>query len=185
MADKKTKAELEHQQIVKWLDEHLPYELMMARYTIKKLKEPVFWLDWNAYHSAFAVAAANLAAFLTNSDTRNLKAADIVPDFRSRKGDLSSTFAKMEPQIFHLGKARPSDKGKFDINDAIKVFDWIEAEMSKFVSQLGAWTKHWNQARSIPEHRVMTIYFTGHEPKTASSTDPQFVLCEFPNSTSR
>src|SRR5229473_2771185 len=108
MSDGKTKAEIEKEQKIKWLDEHLPYELMMARYTIKRLKEQVFWLDWNAYHSAFAVAAANLAGFLTNTDSRNLKASDFVGTFKSRKVDLASTFAKMEPQIFHLGKARPS-----------------------------------------------------------------------------
>jgi hypothetical protein len=174
MAGEKTKAEIEKEQKLKWLDEHLPYELMMARYTIKRLKERIFWLDWNAYNSGFAVAAANLSGFLTNGDTGNLKASDFVEGFKSRKGDLASTFAKMEPQIFHLGKGRPSDKGKFDIKDATDAYDWIEAEMAKFIVQLGDWSFYWNQERSVPEERPKEeeklLNVLG--PQSASSATP-------------
>jgi hypothetical protein len=178
MAGEKTKAEIETEQKIKWLDEHLPYELMMVRYTIKRLKEYVFWLDWNAYHSAFAVAAANMAGFLTNNDTGNLKAADFAPGFKARKGELAAKFAKMEPQIFHLGKGRPSEAGKFKINDATEAANWIESEMGIFLSQLGDWEKYWNAARAVPQDRprdTPTMSFTGLEPQTASSADPVFV----------
>jgi hypothetical protein len=81
-----------------WLDEHLPYELKMARYSFKQMQETgVFYLDWNAYHSAFTVAACNLAAFLTNQE--KLKASDFAEGFKSRKRDLAGTFAKLEPQV--------------------------------------------------------------------------------------
>jgi hypothetical protein len=175
MAGEKTKAEIETEQKIKWLDEHLPYELMMVRYTSKMLKENVFWLDWNAYHSAFAVAAANMAGFLTNNDTGNLKASDFVTGFKARKGELAAKFAKMEPQIFHLGKGRSSEKGKFDIDDATEVANWIDSEISKFLSQLGEWKKYWNAARAEPQERPKdnpTMTFTGLERQTASSADP-------------
>lgn len=171
----KTKAEIELEQKIKWLNEHLPYELMMVRYTIKRLKEHVFWLDWNAYHSAFAVAAANMAGFLTNNDTGNLKAADFVPGFKARKGELAAKFAKMEPQIFHLGKGRPSETGKFDIDNATEAANWIEDEMAIFISQLGDWDKYWNATRATPQARPVdspTLSFTGLERQTSSSADP-------------
>ncbi|MGY3483992.1 hypothetical protein ACVW1C_001875 [Bradyrhizobium sp. USDA 4011] len=135
-----------------WLAEHLPYELKMARYCLKQMqRRGTFYLDWNAYHSAFAVAACNLAAFLTNSE--KLKASDFARDFRSRKDDLAGKFARLEPQVFHLGKMRPDGEGKFVLADAERVLAWIEEEMAKFVSQLGSWQQHWNEQRSQPEAR--------------------------------
>ena len=156
-----------------WLDEHLPYELKMARYSLKQMQQPdVFYLDWNAYHSAFAVAACNLAAFLTNSE--KWKSSDFVKDFKARKYDLAGKFANLEPQVFHLGKMRPIAEGKFVLADAEKILAWIEEEMKKFVSQLGPWQEHWNEKRSQPEPRPEGPYivFTGMEPQTASSADP-------------
>jgi hypothetical protein len=156
-----------------WLGEHLPYELKMARYSLKQMQQPgVFYLDWNAYHSAFAVAACNLAAFLTNNE--KWKSSDFVKDFKSRKYDLAGKFANLEPQVFHLGKMRPDGEGKFVLADAEKILAWIEDEMEKFVSQLGPRQKYWNERRSQPELRPEGPYivFTGREPQTACSADP-------------
>lgn len=159
-----------------WLDEHLPYELKMARYCFKQMQAGGFYLDWNAYHSAFAVAACNLAAFLTNQEKQNLRAHDFVQGFRSRKGSLAPTFYKLEPQVFHLGKDRPTDEGKFNLSEAAVILDWIETEMKDFVGRLGPWQKYWNEKRSIPEPRPPGPVFSFEvAPQAASSADPVFV----------
>lgn len=150
-----TKAEIEEAQKITWLDEHLPYELKMCRYSLLMMREMYpFYLDWNMSLASFAVAAGNLSAFLTNSDgSGNIKASDYVQGFKSRKGDLSGVFARMEPFIFHLGKARPTEKGKFSRDDAEMIAKWIEEEMAEFVSKLGSYEKYWNGPLALPEAR--------------------------------
>jgi hypothetical protein len=172
-----SKFEIEEQQKEDWLNEHLPYELMMARYSIGQLRQlSTFWLDWNAFLSSFAVSACNLAAFLTNGEKKgnNFQAHDFIEGFRSRKESLSKVFEKLEPQVFHLGKARPTDQGKFTLQEAEAIHRWIEGEMDQFVRQLGSWRRHWNEQRATPESRPAgpTLRFTGMEPQTASSADP-------------
>lgn len=174
----KTKAEIERENKEKWLDEHLPYELMMLRYNFSRLTDDagLFFLEWNTAHASFAVSAANLASFLTNGDTgrNNFKACDFVNGFRSQKGELAPVFLKMEPQIFHLGKSRPDGEGKFDINDIKRVYPWIEQEMEKFIKQLPAdLKKYWNQARSIPPPKDKSLSVATLGPQSASSAAPQ------------
>jgi hypothetical protein len=124
MANDVSKADLELRHKQNWLKEHLPYELMMMRYCLRRLKQvpQPFFLDWNAALGAFCVSAGNLAAFVTNHEGQNnFRACDFVEEFRSRKGDLDNTFRKMEPHVFHLGKSRPTDeqpKEKFNVDDA-------------------------------------------------------------------
>jgi hypothetical protein len=172
-----SKLEIEEQQKKEWLNEHLPYELMMARHSIAQLRQhSTFWLDWNAFLSSFAVSACNLAAFLTNGEKKgnNFQAHDFIEGFRSRKETLAKVFEKLEPQVFHLGKARPTDAGKFTLQEAEAIQSWIEREMGQFVKQLGSWRKHWNEQRATPEDRPVgpVLRITGLEPQTASSADP-------------
>lgn len=172
--------EIEEQQKKDWLNEHLPYELMMARYSIAQLREATFWLDWNAFLASFAVSACNLAAFLTNAEKgNNFRAHDFVEGFRSRKGDFAKAFAMLEPQVFHLGKARPTDKGKFTLQEAVAIYDWIASEMQKFIQQLGSWREYWNEQRAAPAERRAgpTLRITGLQAQhqTASSADPVIV----------
>jgi hypothetical protein len=142
----------------------------MCRYSLTVLTtRPLHYLDWNAYHSAFAVHACNLAAFLTNTDTGNFKAQDFVQNHKSRKGDLAGIFQKMEPQIFHLGKARPTDEGKFNIEEAKQIAAWIEAEMKVFLKDENV-RGLWNEQRSWPEALTLNL---PAQNQTASSADPQ------------
>jgi len=60
MIDEKQKA---------YLQEHLPYELKMLRYTYGQLLQKQHCLSWNAHFESFAVHARNLVNFLTNGDT--------------------------------------------------------------------------------------------------------------------
>jgi hypothetical protein len=178
-----TRAEIEEAQKRQWLGEHLPYELMMVRYSIEQLRDPVtFWLDWNAYHASFAVSACNLAAFLTNKEGgNNFRAHDFVTGFRSRKEDLAKTFERLEPQVFHLGKARPSDQGKFTLKDAEDVSQWIETEIAKFIGELRDLGQYWNAERAKSEVRPKgpPLRLTGLEPQTASSADPKILSVNF------
>ncbi|MBR1298535.1 hypothetical protein [Bradyrhizobium sp. AUGA SZCCT0042] len=169
-----TKAEVEEKRKENWLDEHLPYEVLMMRHSIGQMRDPsTFWLDWNAFHASFAVSACNLAAFLTNGEKKgnSFQACDFVISFKSRKDNLAKTFEKLEPQVFHLGKARPIDEGKFNLREAEQILEWIEKEMAEFVQQLGTWRKYWNEDRSQPEARPAgpTLRITGLEPQTSSS----------------
>ena len=46
-------------------------------------------------------------------------------------------FSKFEPQVFHLGKSRPSGaKEKFNVNDAGTLYAWVEKEMGQFLKKL-------------------------------------------------
>lgn len=180
---KKSKAELEDEQKESWLAEHLPYELKMLRHTYKRLVQGgLHYLDWNAAHAAFAVSARNLVAFLTNNEkgSNNFQANDFAASFRSRKGELASTINKVDPQLFHLGKSRPTEaKGKFDTADAKIVLDWIENEMAKFLAALSSEKRAlWKEDRATlnpedikPDH--ITVF---GDAQTTSAADPVSVL---------
>jgi hypothetical protein len=107
-----TRAEIEEAQKRQWLGEHLPYELMMVRYSIEQLRDPVtFWLDWNAYHASFAVSACNLAAFLTNKEGgNNFRAHDFVTGFRSRKEDWQRPLKGLSLRYFISGRRARATK---------------------------------------------------------------------------
>jgi len=163
-----------------WLQEHLPYEVKMMRHSLRRINEvPGPWfLDWNAYLASFAVSAGNISAFLTNKDKgqNNFKASNFVISFRSRKTDeVKTPFEKMEPDVFHLGKYRPTDQeqnNKFGLADAKLVADWIEQELANFIGQLSARDRAlWDEAGSVPPEpptgaRVMG---SGLEPQSSSS----------------
>lgn len=174
-----TKAEIEQEQKKKWLGEHLPYELMMMRYSIVQLRDQkTFWLDWNAFLSAFAVSACNLAAFLTNAEKKqgNFQAHDFVDSFRSRKEKLAKTFALLEPQVFHLGRARPTDEGKFTSDDAEAINNWIEGEIKEFVLRLGPWKQYWDEKliESRPSGPMLAV--SELKPAQSTSTAEPFIV---------
>jgi hypothetical protein len=139
-----------------WLKEHLPYELMMMRHSLRRLQQRPrpFFLDWNMALAGFAVSARNLRAFLTNKEDEGsgVRACDYVPGFKSTRADLKDTFNLMDPYIFHLGKRRPTDaesSDKFSLDDVAKISEWIEAEMQRFVEALPKETG-WPSEAAIP-----------------------------------
>ena len=90
-----------------YLREHLTYELLMARYALRKLSVQTSQLDWNCYLEAFAVHARNMANFLTNDDGNNEKAKYYVADFSASKPQqISSAFDRLNKQVLHLAKNR-------------------------------------------------------------------------------
>jgi hypothetical protein len=125
------------QQKQDYLDEHLPYMLKMLRYTYGQILQSQHYLSWNAHFESFAVHARNLANLLTNNDSGNFKAAQFVPRFKARKGDISGPMTKLEQQVFHLHKGRPREAiGKFNTEHAKAVVEWVERNFADFIHEL-------------------------------------------------
>src|SRR3981081_1240019 len=97
----------EDQQKRNYLDEHLPYMLKMLRYTYGQMLQKQHYLSWNAHFESFAVHARNLVNFLTNNDTGNFKAKDLVPAYRARISDNQGAMVLLREPVFHLAKRRP------------------------------------------------------------------------------
>lgn len=128
--------------------------LRFTRGRLQQLQDGSNYLEFNTALLAFSTVACNLAAFLTNNDrgNNNVKAAEFVEAFRSRKGDLQGTFAKLEAQVFHLGKNRPAGESdaKFALSEAEAVSGWIEREMAAFIESLPD-RSLWREERATPE----------------------------------
>jgi hypothetical protein len=131
----------------KWehLNDHLPYELLMLRYTYQQLHKQQLQLNWNVYLETLAVHARNLYYFLT-SKAKNLKANDFDTEYK-HKGHLTltGTMQKLQSQVLHLGKERSSDpEKKTNTDHADRLYQWIEKEMSRFLASLSPEDRiHW------------------------------------------
>jgi hypothetical protein len=150
---------IEDQRKKDYLDEHLPYMLKMLRYTYKQMLEQQHYLSWNAHFESFAVHARNLVAFLTNNDTGNFKAKEFVAqDYKAVKGDLQGPMKKLDEQVFHLAKTRPTDVvGKFDTKHAEIVSRWIEKNFADFLNQLGELRPHFNDKKAERRHLLRKL----------------------------
>lgn len=158
-----------------FLREHLPYELLMLRYTLKKLAMPQNILDWNAYFESFATHGRNLYCFLTNDkDSKNFKARDFINQFDAGKtNDTIGAFSKLNPQIFHLGKQRKNNKiGKANTEEANQIGCWIEANFSMFIDGLGhEYGSNWNWNDADPsEYLTNSPSISMSDGHTASIT---------------
>jgi hypothetical protein len=121
-----------------YLREHLPYELKMLHYTSKQMLEWQHYLSWNAHYEAFAVHARNLVKFLSNGDDGNFKADQFIRGgFKARTDHICSLMRKLDKQVFHSAKNRPSTLvGKFSADDAPPVCEWIEKNFADFLGKL-------------------------------------------------
>ena len=128
-------------EMISYLKDHLPYELLMLRYAFQKIssKQEQAQLDWNAYYECFVLHARNLYLFLTNGDAANAKAARFIKGgFESDKTeDTISVFQKLGTQVFHLGIKRPSEQEtKVTLDDAEKVNRWVEENFKSFLDKV-------------------------------------------------
>lgn len=122
-----------------YLREHLPYEMLMLKYTHRNIHRTRRRLDWNAYFESYFVHARNLYHFLTNErDSRNFKANDFVSGFSIEKPpDAVGIFLKSHAQLFHLAKIRTSDPTKkLLLTDADESKHWIDENFSSFIKKL-------------------------------------------------
>ena len=68
---------------IDYLEEHLPYELLMLRHTHSTLLQTQDVLNWNAFFECFVVHARNLYNFLRNkSDLNTFAAVDFTTRYR-------------------------------------------------------------------------------------------------------
>jgi len=51
---------------MEYMEEHIPYELLMLRHTYQQMKSSNNQLDWNAFFESFCLHARNLYKFLRN-----------------------------------------------------------------------------------------------------------------------
>ena len=120
------------------LEDHLPYELMMLKFTFAKMSEAREQLDYNAYYEAFVVHARNLYWFLTNDDKSNAHACEFVLGFKASKTNATiSTFQDLHRQVLHIGKGRKTNREqKVQYDEAKDVFDWIILNSDVFIGRL-------------------------------------------------
>jgi hypothetical protein len=145
---------------IEYLANHLPYELLMLRHCYERTLKNRDELDWNAFHEAFAVHARNLFDFLTNGGTNNnFNAADF-SGFKAARGSKIDTRVRvilnqdLHRQVFHPGKQRTTeDREKVGPKDRKVVFDWVEAQLAKFIETLDekTWKPHWHPDRADPK----------------------------------
>lgn len=162
-----------------FLGEHLPYELMMLRFTWQALNkeggQPA--LHSYALFESFSVHARSLCEFLTNDDDQRLvSASDYNPEFEAKRTDLArGKRDRMNQQIMHIGTQRANDRpAKLDLEDIEELKDWIEKEFDRFIKELpanfaGQWKKELSQ---VPEDSSSIEI----DPPTAFATNaPQFI----------
>lgn len=122
-----------------YLSEHLSYEVLMLRYTLKELHTTQPALRWNAMFEAFAVHARAMYDFLTNDkDARNVRAVDFAPEFKASKvAEAQGKINALQGQVFHPGKRRvDGDKLKLSVSDAERIGEWVEDNMDRFIRNL-------------------------------------------------
>jgi hypothetical protein len=125
---------------VECLEEHLPYEVLMLRYTFGKLATPDPMI-WNAMSESFAVHARSLYHFLTNR-TDHLDRDHIAKHFADYTAQdpnekIWDTLKRIQWQILHLGRQRTIvDREKFKTGSAEEVLRWIEPRILEFKKAL-------------------------------------------------
>lgn len=137
-----------------YLEDHLPYELGMLRYTHEKLANVRDQLDWNAYFESFCVHARNLYLFLAGGDPNNMKAAYFIPGFK-KTPRTNNLFPRLLGQVFHLSPRRESEAAKkVALEDASAMRDWIEDGIRDFENELDA------DSRALWKHAQATYWTT-------------------------
>jgi len=163
-----------------YLDEHLPYELKMLRFTRSQMSRTSCYLSWNAYLESFAVHARNIVNFLTNGDKGNMNAKDLLINYRARIGSESGPMNKLNQQVFHLAKDRSAESAsKFNTDNVEAVTDWVEKNVKDFLSQLSEeMGKLFNEKRANPSTGNTPFLSITNRSQTSSSADPISVTVE-------
>jgi hypothetical protein len=152
-----------------YLKEHLTYELLMLRYTAKKISQAQQQLDWNAYFESFAIHARGLYHFLVNDgDPRNFEAKHFASYKAKKTNETIRVFEKIHFQVLHMGKRREESE-KVTLNDVAAVTKWVEENINGFASQLNEpYRSKWdpNEANVPKEESLMVM-----GPTMASATN--------------
>ena len=154
------------------LSDHLPYELLMLRYTYREIHTEQPALRWNALFESFAAHARALHEFLTGkSDNRNGHATDFIESFKANKPDrVRGKIGTLNQKIMHLGTTRKArEEEKINLTDTKALFDWIESEIQRFAEGLPKELKsHWRPERADLAKADTTVMIA---PVAASATN--------------
>jgi hypothetical protein len=156
--------------------------LKMLRYTYGQMLQEQHYLSWNAHFESFAVHARNLVRFLTNSDKGNFKASEFAQGgYKARVGDLHGAMAKLEDQVFHLGKKRPKEfVGKFNTEQHAKSdHDWIEENFPGFLRELDGELRPLFNDRKADPAQDKALYITT-SPTGPCGPAPQYACTASP-----
>lgn len=141
------------QEKIKYLNEHLHYEVVMMRWAFGKIPSVPPSLLQNTFIECFAVHARGLYDFLTNkADSRNALAEDFLAEhFKPDTTDISPKITKLNQQIFHTGTQRTDDPAlKFNTEDGAKVLQWVEDTLGEFAEKLPPkYPTEWLPARPL------------------------------------
>ncbi len=119
---------------------HARYEYDMARGCITELKSEQLQFQWNVLLAAFAVYWRNCQKFLNGDDDQeSIKAKNYIARFKpSSARHLEGEINDLHHHVLHLsGKRTSDDEKKLALDDALKLMEWLEANMREFTSQLG------------------------------------------------
>jgi hypothetical protein len=168
-----TASQLEH------LEEHIPYELLMLRFTLAKLKTEKHPLAWNAMLESFAVHARNLYWFLINK--RNHQEDHIASQFTDsytvpNTSEMTGPFQRLNQQVMHLGKQRKrADADKFQTHQADSVAGWIESAVPRFREALAPEVKQRFKLDAVPPQGSARLdELVAVIPQQTSSSFPHF-----------
>lgn len=130
-----------NEELSDYLREHYAYELMMLRYTHRRLRFVGDQLLWNALFESCVMHARNLRDFYTNKGgNRTYGARDFgSPDIGKRNYD-SGAFQKMNEQMEHLSTQRVSgaEQGKLTLGRVDEIVAWLEECHLAFVEKSSA-----------------------------------------------
>jgi hypothetical protein len=125
-------------QLTEHLQDHLPYELLMLRYTYARMQTETHDLVYNAMYECFCMHARNLWDFLHNEGTgNNLKAKELAKEYRAPEDQKAQRIINfdMQGQVFHFGKSRPSNQtDKIGLEKCKTVFDCLEKAFAEFMA---------------------------------------------------
>jgi hypothetical protein len=138
------------------LGDHLPYEVLMLRYTQSQVNKLLYPLDWNEQYESFAVHARSLTDFLSNENgSRNFNAEDFSVKFKiDDDAELRRVVNQdMNAQVFHFGKNRKSDEErKIDVQKVNRIFPWLMQNCRRLIEELDDVLKpHWHGERCDPD----------------------------------
>jgi hypothetical protein len=143
--------------LANFIEEHLPYEFSMLKHTYARIHEVPNEADWNAFLESFCIHARIIKEFFVGdrgNANNGLIASDFINFTNARvPSNLTGPFIKLNEQITHLGRSRPTDgSAKFTRAHAEKVVAWLAPLIQNFLNALSPTDKRrWNAAAKNPK----------------------------------
>jgi hypothetical protein len=159
-------ADMARDELIAYFNEHVLYELLMLRYSRNLLRAHPLQLVWNVNFAAFNVSARNLYDYLNNKGGKNeVNVHAYLPYAKSFRissiSDITGTLQKINEQVFHMGRKRPTDKGKVTLDRIEIAFGWAESNMISLVASFEEEFRKKIQMERADPTTVPTVYTGG------------------------